>query len=71
MKIIFARKRFCDRLFNLNFDKKIKFMDFHNIMKQNIETNISNKKLESIIGTEGIDFTKQNIEDLGKQVKRV
>ncbi len=46
-------------------------MDFHNIMKQNIETNISNKKLESIIGTEGIDFTKQNIEDLGKQVKRV
>jgi hypothetical protein len=71
MKILFARKKFCEKLFTLNFDKKIKFMDFHSIMKQNVENNINNPKLESIVKTEGFDFTKQNIEDLSKQVKKV
>jgi hypothetical protein len=71
MKIFLSRKKFCEKLFQLNFDKKIKFADFHNIMKQNVENNIQSKKLESILGTEGFESTKQNIEELSKGVKKV
>jgi hypothetical protein len=71
MKILYSKKKFCDKLFQLNFDKKIKFLDFHNIMKQNVDNNVNSIKLESVLGRVGIESTIQNIEQLSKGVKKV
>jgi hypothetical protein len=40
-------------------------------MKNNIDSNFNNPKLDNLLKTEGFDFTKQNIEEFSKQAKKV
>lgn len=69
--IYFSHKRFCQKNIIFNLNKDIKFIDFHNIMKENIGISLNNKKLVDIIEVEGLDVTKNKIEEMSKKTNKV
>lgn len=71
---IILKKRFCikNEIFNLKYDKFIKFEDFHAIMKKNISNyELYNKKLENLVQTEGYENIKSSLEEISKISKKV
>ena len=73
MKIIF-KKKFCvkNEIFNLKFDKSIKFHDFHELMNINFSNyEIYNKKLENLLNEEGYENIKSTLEEINKFQKKV